>query len=1218
MAELRGFWTVIVSVRTFDARKSGNLLELFPNSKAERHADVPCRHFVVPPLQMEELEQAFAQLPPLKSLYESGSSDIRRLLTIPFHLWLVQKILQSGVAPEDLSRVTSEVQLLDSYWDHRLLRQPTRETREILLSKVTRAMVDEHTLAVRKDTVYQPEAKTEWDELLSDELLCEPPGASQRVMFSHNILFDYAVSALLLEDEPAHFAAFVAEEPARPLFLRPSLVYHFTRQWHGGREVFWKNFRAIMSQNEVHVRQVVRLVVPAVVAEEARLPGDLQPLLAELVRGEGFARQALSLLLQALRMTGTPRFRLWSEVLRSASAHLARDFAWDLGVVAKQVHEQAGATDATVHENCGIISRNLLRWAWTERAGKAEPWIERLVAVVAIPLAAMTYETNTLESRALLRAVLSITGLPNFPVDCIYRLTDEVENIIPHDPEFVAEVYDHVFAHEERSEEKMQMGGPVLPLISNRQQYYSMCQFQLIQCFPRFLATSPLIATRAAIRSLNAFVLREHVIRYLKEGRTLSNLRQNFTFRGRPAVYLEDGSAIWDQRSHPNQPLEIASHLFEHLVALAEQKKTAEIGALLDLMAAEAQCAFLWKRLLEVGASNPSVFAGLLWPLCLAKPILLGNDTLVELGAFLEHANVFCSEEQLADAERAILAIPDACSDPARLESFEYRRNRLLVRMPAERLVTLEAISLRAGLKASEQALGNRPLFEFSPSWGDFTEDDILRDRGAKPDAPENKPLRQLYEPLRDFENKWSNKTPPEEDVMALVPTARQLFAVLQAPTEAEAPVILSAWTYLSRFAHQAARRLNRVETDDFRFLRAVILEAAKHPAPEPQPERDAQWADATWSPAPRHEAAQTLPWLTHFGPDEEVLNSIDHLTADPVPSVRFLLACELWRVSEHAPELAWRHLIDLAEHEPNSVVLAGVCASLWKMIPRAHDRSLSVLKILYSRLPAHSVKSAFREHLISMITDFAVRDAELWALSLLAGWRAEPIDSALLLSLSGERLIGYLTPQQDTRSFTNARALVLQHLDAVAAGLSRLKRLPEGEWNDVRREAGRQLYDVIDRTISRIFFAADVDPELRTPHENPLNDEQPKRFFRGTLPILEKVVNFALDDQAGALFAPTAHYFMQLLNGFLRYDPPTVLGLAADVVRASKPHGYNLDSLAMKEVVKLVEAILADHRSEIQDAASIDCLLNLLDAFVEAGWPDALQLVWRLDEIYR
>ena len=70
---------------------------------------------------------------------------------------------------------------------------------------------------------------------------------------------------------------------------------------------------------------------------------------------------------------------------------------------------------------------------------------------------------------------------------------------------------------------------------------------------------------------------------------------------------------------------------------------------------------------------------------------------------------------------------------------------------------------------------------------------------------------------------------------MALVPTARQLFAVRGSDRSGGTgdPFGLDD---LSRFAHQAARRLNRVETDDFRFLRAVILEAAKHPAPEPQP----------------------------------------------------------------------------------------------------------------------------------------------------------------------------------------------------------------------------------------------------------------------------------------------------------------------------------------------------------------------------------------------
>jgi hypothetical protein len=322
--------------------------------------------------------------------------------------------------------------------------------------------------------------------------------------------------------------------------------------------------------------------------------------------------------------------------------------------------------------------------------------------------------------------------------------------------------------------------------------------------------------------------------------------------------------------------------------------------------------------------------------------------------------------------------------------------------------------------------------------------------------------------------------------------------------------------------------------------------------------------------------------------------------------------------VTEHAPGTAWQLLKNLAEHETNGVVLSGACLSLVNMIGRDKENGLRMLKMLFDRLPAPSEKCAFRSFVVNMATDFAVCDDEPWAVSVMETWRAEAINSAPLLSLSGRRLVEYLTPQRNVRLFSNARALLLQHLDAVAAALRRLRRLPSIDLNDVLREGARQLYDVIDHTVSRIFFSADTDPNLRWNREIPLSDDARKRFFIEVLPLLKTIVAFALDEQSGILFAGTAHYFMQLLNGVLKYDPSVALGLAADVVRSSKPHGYNLDSLAMNEVVKLVEAILADHRSEIHDADSIKSLLNLLDAFIEAGWPEALQLVWRLDEIYR
>ena len=101
-------------------------------------------------------------------------------------------------------------------------------------------------------------------------------------------------------------------------------------------------------------------------------------------------------------------------------------------------------------------------------------------------------------------------------------------------------------------------------------------------------------------------------------------------------------------------------------------------------------------------------------------------------------------------------------------------------------------------------------------------------------------------------------------------------------------------------------------------------------------------------------------------------------------------------------------------------------------------------------------------------------------------------------------------------------------------------------------------------------------------------------------------------------MFAPTAHHFVQLLNGVLRYDPQGVLHLAAGVAKSSEPFGYNLDSMAAGDVVKLVESILADFRDKVRDGESLQDLLDLLDIFAKTGWPDALRLVWRLDEVFR
>ena len=75
------------------------------------------------------------------------------------------------------------------------------------------------------------------------------------------------------------------------------------------------------------------------------------------------------------------------------------------------------------------------------------------------------------------------------------------------------------------------VGSSVLLMISTRRQDYRMCQYRLVKHFPNFLRAAPLNATQAAIRSLNVFIAREHIVRYLKEGVTLKDMIETFKIR---------------------------------------------------------------------------------------------------------------------------------------------------------------------------------------------------------------------------------------------------------------------------------------------------------------------------------------------------------------------------------------------------------------------------------------------------------------------------------------------------------------------------------------------------------------------------------------------------------------------------------------------------------------------------------------------------------------
>ena len=359
-------------------------------------------------------------------------------------------------SPEDIkhiSQIRSEVQLFNRFWKQRV----DNEISEHVLRQVSSQMVKERSLTVRVDDIHDQVnldntvKSTAWDKLQSDEILVKASSTGQRIAFSHNILFDYAISVLHIDDDPQHLERFITEDASRPLFLRPSLTYFFTRLWYYNSESFWRAFWHIFPSNQsVHLRLVARLIPTSVIANEAHETGQLAPLIQKLHDRGPNAVEAITRLLQALQTLQIKRENLWIHFFDKASEYIHTDFAWDLANLTSDILEKA--RDSSVTDTCGRVGRQLLKWVWQERKTKTDDWYNHFGGRWAVPLVAKTYHTNIEESRALLVKVLQLTQEDNFPIGFLTWLTDNVDNIFMHDPEFAIQIYFNVFSHQFISE----------------------------------------------------------------------------------------------------------------------------------------------------------------------------------------------------------------------------------------------------------------------------------------------------------------------------------------------------------------------------------------------------------------------------------------------------------------------------------------------------------------------------------------------------------------------------------------------------------------------------------------------------------------------------------------------------------------------------------------------------------------------------------------------
>ncbi len=108
--------------------------------------------------------------------------------------------------------------------------------------------------------------------------------------------------------------------------------------------------------------------------------------------------------------------------------------------------------------------------------------------------------------------------------------------------------------------------------------------------------------------------------------------------------------------------------------------------------------------------------------------------------------------------------------------------------------------------------------------------------------------------------------------------------------------------------------------------------------------------------------------------------------------------------------------------------------------------------------------------------------------------------------------------------------------------------------------------------------------------------------------------------DGIGDVASPrTLHYLLQTLEYLVDGAPEVIFDKTWSVLLGrGAAEGYHFESLAVGELVRLVERYLADYRVLFEDRDRRRKLVDIIDLFANVGWPKALKLLYDLPDLLR
>ncbi len=1118
---LKSRWTVVASIRKFDLRYGQALQELFRGTPiSTTFADTEfasVRHLNVAALDDDELEQVAKQSPELEKLLavarRSAHNALLVLLRNPFNLRIAASLLEDNDSIDELSAIRSQVELLDRYWQERVIATDDgAHARELLCNLLCSRMAATSSLQASASDIPANESAA-LNQLKKSGVIIEWQAHSDAkpdrstLAFAHNVLFDYACSRTLLRVPSSDVIEQIKAQRRLVLSLQPSFVFHFQHLWNEdrARKRFWATALDLQTKE---VPGIAQLIGPSVCAENATTADDLAELLNALCSQETARKHAAEKGIQHLTGALLASYAAcdlvgnsagpWCGFLRDVSRTLTSNTVSAVRVLTSVLADVATVMVGGQMSSVNEAACNLFYYT------NADSTLRQQIHPAAVEALCRTIAANIVASSKCVRLLISKESIEKGHLEGVNFLTYEIDSIFKSAPTLASEVYAAIFTAHEPPDRKVSMGNSKLfGLTSTVSQDFRGIKYQLGEKFAAFLIAAPIIAVETLCEVIEAYILHDrHYARRQEVTR--------FRVGSHECSFIPDYSYSWDSTDlcQYDPPVKMLDAFDSYLESLTSQDAAQErFVTILDVLLRRNKSAVLWRRLLRFGTAHPKPFGEILVPLATADVVQLNLDTRAQAGELLRVVVPKLSVDMREPVEMSIMALPKSKA-ARREEEGEQARDQLLGCLSRDILVTIAAQDRWNQLAEMSDSPANRTGMESFITERDGTDDDRLDDleeRGIPARAPANRYLRLQWQPIERFCQSFTNNVPNEDDVNQIWTQLLALDDAITNANDSEVHRVIRDEAICHLVAGCSCLGKNDgILADQSRtaFLTRCLVSASTHELPLFDEQQDRQYSRLQYWGSPRIEAANGLMTLGRKGAllDADVVASIRRLSQDQVKPVRHTIVFRLPSIYKSNADLFWELAESFAARETCNLILDDLIHVMSRLPLKHLDRAERLTEQVFAKLPASQKDDEARQNCIYFFLHKYVDHNHARCGELLNEVINDPSTNygemgRLVGSLGTPLKFGQMTPFTNNETVINERAWdIVNHLvRAVVSDWNRVSAIVRESSHASNYEAVDEdtrnlhaaLYRILDFISNDIYFASGAYDESESRRKN-------------------------------------------------------------------------------------------------------------------------------------